>query len=126
MHNRVQFHATPWTVTHRFLYPWNFSGKNTGVGCHFLPPGDGPDPGIKPICLAAPALAGEFFITSATWEAPNSLQFSSVAQSCPTLCNPMDCSTPGLHEYQFQIPARKRWLLSLYFTDISDLCVSQH
>ena len=25
-----------------------------------------------------------------------SLQFSSVAQSCPTLCNPMNCSTPGL------------------------------
>ena len=23
------------------------------------------------------------------------IQFSSVAQSCPTLCNPMDCSTPG-------------------------------
>ena len=23
-------------------------------------------------------------------------QFSSVAQSCPTLCNPMDCSMPGL------------------------------
>ena len=23
-------------------------------------------------------------------------QFSSVAQSCPTLCNPMDCNTPGL------------------------------
>ena len=26
----------------------------------------------------------------------NSVQFSSVAQSCPTLCNPMNCSTPGL------------------------------
>ena len=25
-----------------------------------------------------------------------SFQFSSVAQSCPTLCNPMDCSKPGL------------------------------
>ena len=25
-----------------------------------------------------------------------SVQFSSVTQSCPTLCNPMDCSTPGL------------------------------
>ena len=25
-----------------------------------------------------------------------SVQFSSVAQSCPTLCNSMDCSTPGL------------------------------
>ena len=23
-------------------------------------------------------------------------QFSSVAQSCPTLCDPLDCSTPGL------------------------------
>jgi len=26
----------------------------------------------------------------------NFLQFSSVAQSCPTLCNPMNRSTPGL------------------------------
>ena len=25
-----------------------------------------------------------------------SVQFSPVTQSCPTLCNPMDCSTPGL------------------------------
>ena len=25
-----------------------------------------------------------------------SVQFSSVAQSCPILCNPMNCSTPGL------------------------------
>ena len=25
-----------------------------------------------------------------------SVQFSSVAQSCPTLCDPMECSTPGL------------------------------
>ena len=23
------------------------------------------------------------------------VQFSSVTQSCPTLCDPMDCSTPG-------------------------------
>ena len=27
---------------------------------------------------------------------PRSVQFSLVTQSCPTLCNPMDCSTPGL------------------------------
>ena len=26
----------------------------------------------------------------------SSAQFSSVAQSCPTLCDPMNCSTPGL------------------------------
>ena len=24
------------------------------------------------------------------------IQFSSVAQSCPTFCDPMNCSTPGL------------------------------
>ena len=26
----------------------------------------------------------------------NTYQFSSVAQSCPTLCDPMNCRTPGL------------------------------
>ena len=26
-------------------------------------------------------------------------QFSLVAQSCPTLCDPMDCSTPGFPVY---------------------------
>ena len=26
----------------------------------------------------------------------NDIQFSSVAQSCPTLCDPMNCSMPGL------------------------------
>ena len=35
-----------------------------------------------------------------TWETQRSwiarpVQFSSVTQSCPTLCNPMDCSLPG-------------------------------
>ena len=31
------------------------------------------------------------------------VQFSSVAQSCPTLCNPTDCSTPGLPDHH-QLP----------------------
>ena len=34
----------------------------------FPPPGDLPDPGIKPMSLASPALAGRFFTTGATWE----------------------------------------------------------
>ena len=33
----------------------------------------------------------------------SSVQFSSVAQSCPTLCDPMDCSTPGFPVYH-QLP----------------------
>ena len=37
---------------------------------------------------------------------PNSISFWSIseaAQSCPTLCDPMDCSTPGLPVYH-QLP----------------------
>ena len=34
--------------------------------------------------------------TQKSWAVMSSVQFSSVAQSCPTPCNPMDCSTPGL------------------------------
>ena len=33
----------------------------------------------------------------------NSVQFSSIAQSCPTLCNPMNHSTPGLPVH-YQLP----------------------
>ena len=32
-----------------------------------------------------------------------SVQFSAVTQSCPTLCDPMDCSTPGLRVHH-QLP----------------------
>ena len=34
---------------------------------------------------------------------PLSVQFSSVTQSCPTLCDPTDCSMPGLPVYH-QLP----------------------
>ena len=33
------------------------------------PPGDLPDPGIEPVSLTSPALAGRFFNTSIIWEA---------------------------------------------------------
>jgi len=32
----------------RLLHPWDFPGKTTGVGCHFLVQGNLPHPGIKP------------------------------------------------------------------------------
>ena len=37
----------------------------------------------------SPGLLHIFFLLT-------SVQFTSVAQSCPTLCHPMNCSTPGL------------------------------
>ena len=45
----VQLFATPWTEEPtRLLSPWNFSGKNTGVGCHFLLQGIFPTQGSNP------------------------------------------------------------------------------
>ena len=32
--SHVRFFVTPWTT--RLLCPWDFPGKNTGVGCHLL------------------------------------------------------------------------------------------
>ena len=45
-------------------------GRNTGVGCHAFLQGNRPNPGIEPVSLTSPALAGGFFTTGATWEAP--------------------------------------------------------
>ena len=49
----------------RLPRPWDSLGENTGVGCHFL--------------LQRLEVKSE----------------REVAQSCPTLSNPMDCSPPG-------------------------------
>ena len=49
----------------RLFRPWDSPGKNTGVGCHFL--------------LQCMKVKSQ----------------SEVTQSCPTCCNPMDCSLPG-------------------------------
>ena len=49
----------------RLCRPWDSPGKNTGVGCHFL--------------LQRMKVESE----------------SEIAQSCPTLSDPVDCSLPG-------------------------------
>ena len=51
----------------RLLYPRGLSRQEYWRGLPCPPPGDLPDPGIKPVSLMSPELAGEFFITSTTW-----------------------------------------------------------
>ena len=63
--SRVRLFATPWTAAHQGPPPWDSPGKNTGVGCHFL--------------LQCMKVKSE----------------SEVAQSCPTLNDPIDCNPPG-------------------------------
>ena len=55
----------------RLPHPWDSPGKTTRVGCHFL--------------LQCMKLKSE----------------SEVAQSCPTLSDPMDCSLPGSSVHGF-------------------------
>ena len=63
--SRVRLCATPQTADHQAPRPWDSPGKNTGVGCHFL--------------LQCMKVKSE----------------SEVAQSCPTLRDPIDRSLPG-------------------------------
>ena len=46
-----QLFATPWTVAARLLYPWDFPGKNTDMGCHAPLQGIFPTQESKLCCL---------------------------------------------------------------------------
>ena len=53
---------------------------------------------VEWLCLRKPWKHHDIAMTGAEYLKTrlSSVQFSLVAQSCPTLCNPMNCSTPGL------------------------------
>ena len=59
---------TLWTVAGQTPLSMGFSRQEYWSGLPCPPPGDLPDPGIKPVSLRSPALAGGCFTTSATWE----------------------------------------------------------
>ena len=83
----VQFFVTPWTVAHRLLCPWNSPGKNTVVGCHALLQGIFLTQGWNPCML---------YLLHDMWVLYHrAIYVCLVAKSCPTLCDPVDCSPPG-------------------------------
>ena len=55
--------VTPWTVSHQAPLSMGFSRQEYWNGSPFPPPGDLPDPGIKPRCPVSPSLAGRFSTT---------------------------------------------------------------
>ena len=57
--NHVQLFVTLWTVACQASLPMGFSREKYWSGLPFLPPRDLPDPGIKPVFLASPALQAE-------------------------------------------------------------------
>ena len=85
--------VTPWTVACQVPLFVEFSRQEYWSGLPFSSPRDHPDSGIKP---AFSAIEGGFFTTEPPGQPIYVIQFSSVTQSCPTLCDPMNRSTPGL------------------------------
>ena len=61
----VQFFATPWTVACQAPLSMGFSRQEYWNGLPCPPPGDLPNPGIEPMSIRSPVLAGEFFTTAA-------------------------------------------------------------
>ena len=63
----VRLFATLWTVARQDPLSMRFSKQEYWGGLPFPSPGDLPDPWIESVFPMSPALAGEFFTTSATW-----------------------------------------------------------
>ena len=55
--------VVPWTVACQAPLSMGFPRQEHWSGLPFPPPGDLPDPGIEPLSLMSPALAGRFFST---------------------------------------------------------------
>ena len=62
----VQPLVTPRTIARQAPLPMGFSRQEYWSGLPCPPPGNLPHPGIKPMCLMSPAVAGGFFTTGAT------------------------------------------------------------
>ena len=60
MFSPVRLFLTPWTIARQTPLSMEFSRQEHWSGLPFPPPGDLPNPGIKP---ASPALTGRFFTT---------------------------------------------------------------
>ena len=79
---RIRLFATPWIVAHQAPPSMRFSRKEYWSRLPCRPPGDLPDPGIEPESLTSPVLAGGFFITSTTWEAPSMWTDTQISAKC--------------------------------------------
>ena len=86
----------------RLLCPWNYLGKNTGVGSHFLSPGDLPNRFIEP---RSPALQTDSLppeppgkpkhVVNYKGKQQNDVCLLSHSVICWLFCEPMDHNPPG-------------------------------
>ena len=62
--SHVQFFQSPWTVASQAPPSMGFSRQEYWSGLQFPSPGNLPDPGIEPVSVMSPALAGRFLYTN--------------------------------------------------------------
>ena len=110
--SRVWLFTTLWTVVCQAPLSMGFLRQEYWSGLPFAPPGDLPD--------VSPALAGRFFRTSSTWETLSLQVYVCVlvTQSCPTLCDPTNCSLPGSLSVEF---SRQEYWSGMPFPSPGDL-----
>ena len=83
----------------------------------FPPPGNLPDPGIKPVSLKSPALAGQLLTTSTTWEAHlahTRLKNSKCLQGLIPFGGSQEESVSWLFNFQLPEAIPISWLVALH------------
>ena len=84
--SHVRLCATPWTAAHRLPRSWDSPGKNTGVGCHFL---------LQCMKVKSESEVAQSCPTLSDPMDRSLLCYAKSLQSCPTLCDTIDGSLPG-------------------------------
>ena len=91
--SHVQITSTPWTVSPPGSSAHGDSpGTNIGVGCHAFLQGIFPTQGSN-LRLLSPPLAGRFFTTRTTWDAPKLPQAAGQLSLHPAMRNPQEALT---------------------------------
>ena len=103
----------------RLLCPWEFSRQDFWSGLPCPPLGDLPNPGIE---SRSPSFQADSLLSEWPGKPKNpgvgslsllqKVKESEVAQSCPTLCDPMDCNLPGFQSMEF---SRQEYWIGLSF-----------
>ena len=135
----IRLLVTPWTVAYKAPLFMGFPRQEYCSGLPFPRPGDLPDPGIKsmspgwqlhadqikPIAVSAwPWIKNCFDIFKELWKKERKSQgrlrdrnciwrcTCTCTQSCPTLCDPMDCSLPDSFVHGISQARILQWVAS--------------
>ena len=108
--SRARLLATPWTAAYQAPLSMDFQGKSTGVGCHCL---------FRRRNARGTHIAILLKISTTLLIFSNVKSTSTVTQSYPILCDPMDCSLPrNSTSVQGILQARLLYWVAISFSNV--------